>query len=230
MLAVFSMLNALGCESSRVVYETGPTLAPADLGLPETGCASTGFLILEPGSSIGRFPTALAVAGLEGRDENGALAVVSLDSQEALRWNSVFDAAPAIREVIVLNEKTPGPPLKGPPAVTATAKRLNAGLCLIYGRTAWGPDETALVGALVDTGDGHVVAQVQARATAADHEPLRPDRPKGDLRHLDLQYLVAGKFRRVVRECVVELIKRDKQPPEQRPSPWRSAIQPAEDE
>lgn len=231
-ILVISLLGTWGCESSSIVYTAGPTLAPADLGLPGSAGESTGFVIVEPSASSGRFPAALAVAKLGSAQDSGTpeRAVVRLQEEQAVHWNSLFNTTPAVREVVVLNDKTPGPPLRGLPAIVATARRLNAGLCLVYGATAIGPDEAKMIGALLDTEGGRVVAQIQARATPEDHEAQRPDAPKGDLRHLDLEYLVARKFQRLVHQCVIELITRDKQPGEQRPSPWRIASQPAEDQ
>lgn len=225
------LLGTWGCADSHIVYQPGPTLAPSDLGLPGGAEAPSGYLILEPASSEGRFPTALAVARLGNPAGEGAasLPVVTLGEEQAVRWNSLLDMNPGIRETIVLNERTPGPPLRGLPAIAATARRLNAGLCLVYGAAAAGPDEAALIGALLDTANGQVVAHIQARATPEDHQPKPPDAPEGDLRHLDLEYLATCKFQRFVRECITELITRDTPSPEHRTSPWQEMDKPRED-
>lgn len=227
---MLTVLGMWGCTHSRIVYEAGPTLAPSDLGLPERADPSTGYDILEAGRSRGRFPTALAVArlGIANNEETFHRLVVTLPEVQAIRWNSLFDTNPGIREVIVLNEKTPGPPLRGLPAVTATARRLNAGLCLVYGSTATGPEEAALIGGLIETATGQTVAHIRAQATSADYETKRPDAPAGDLRHLDLEYLVMRKFQRLLQQCVTELVTRDDPPAEQQLSPWRHLSRPAD--
>jgi len=103
--------------------------------------------------------------------------------------------------------------------VVAAAARLNAGLCLVYGPGEAGSGQTALIGALLDTRTGKAVACIQVQATSEDFEPKGEDRPRGDRRHVDPEYLAARKFERQVRACVMELVARDTAPAMTRPDP-----------
>lgn len=211
-LAFLAVVVLGGCGSSGMKGATGPTLGPAELGLPEGTCAATGYVILGGERSGVHFPAALAVVKLRAAAEgegSGGWQAASLKQEQAVWWNSLFNTAPAIREVIVMGERTAGPPGKGISGLVAKARRLNAGLCLVYGPAAAGPEEAALIGVLLDARTGRPVARVQARATSADFQARRADAPSGDRRHVDPQHLVDRKFEQQVRRCVDELIGRD---------------------
>jgi hypothetical protein len=215
LATVAALLALAGCGDSRVSMQAGPTFSPADFGVPEQACLPNGFVIFEEGTAAERFPTALAVARLgriEGQGPSQVWTPAKLKPEQAVYWNSLFDGLPAIREVIVMDERTPGPTGPGAPTLAATAGRLNAGLCLVYGPAAATGDEAALIGTLLDTRDGHTLACIQARATQADFQPQRLDAPRGDERNVDLKYLVARKFERQVRLCVTELVSRSSPP------------------
>jgi hypothetical protein len=211
-LAFLAVAALGGCGSSGMKTATGPTLGPAELGLPEGACAATGYVILERERLVGRFPAALAVVKLReasGKDASRGWQAATLKEEQAVWWNSLFNTAPAIREVLVMSERTPGPPGAGVSGLTAKARRLDARLCLVYGPAATGPQEAALIGALLDTHSGRAIARIQAQATSVDFQARRADAPSGDRRHVDPQYLVDRKFQQQVRLCVDELIGRN---------------------
>lgn len=208
-VAFLGLLLTAGCGDSNR-HAAGPRLGPADLGLPEGDCAATGYVILEPMRSTGRFPLALAVAKLKERaGANDEWQIASLKEEQATWWNSLFNTVPAVREVIVLGERSAGPSAAGMAGVVGKAKRLDARLCLIYGPAGSGPKEASLIGALYDTMTGRAVARIQTQASPADFQKRRPDGLSGDKRHVDPEYLAARKFEQQIRACVAELIKRD---------------------
>jgi hypothetical protein len=228
--AFLGLLLTAGCGESSRHQTIGLRIGPTDLGLPEGACAATGFVILEPRGTTGRFPLALAVARLKemSGETAGDWQAVSLKEEQATWWNSLFNTVPAVREVIVMGERTAGPPATGISGLVGKAKRLNARLCLVYGLMGAEPEEAALIGALYDTLTGSAIARIQAQATSADFQPKRADAPNGDQRHIDPQYLAARKFDRQVRACVVELIRRDSQlaPEDKQPPPAAPAGEP----
>lgn len=215
-VAFLVLLLAAGCDSTPKSHPAGPTLAPSDLGLPAGASAASEFAILESRGTAGRFPLALAVARLgAGRDDavNRGWQIASLKEEQAVWWNSLFNNVPAVREVVIMSAKTAGPPGAGMPALINKARRLNARLCLVFGPAPAGPDEAALIGALFDTQTGQAIARIQAQATPADFQPhRRPDGLQGDRRHVDPQYFADRRFQEQVRDCVLELIKRDALP------------------
>lgn len=211
-LALAFLAAMAGCDSSGRHGATGPMMAPADLSLPESSCPSSGYVLVDEGRWSGRFPVALAVAKLHTAPGGGWQAM-TLKEEQAVWWNSLFNTSSAIREVIVMGERTAGPPGSGPVGMIGKARRLDAALCLVYGPASTGVKEAGLIGALYDTFTGRPVARIQAQATEADFQSRRSDAPSGDRRHVDPQYLVNRKFEQQVRMCIDELITRDAQQP-----------------
>lgn len=214
-----------GCaQEKRIEGYTGPVLAAPDLELNEGTCPANEYRFADDERSVGRFPTALAVARVEpaaGADSHLKWQVHTLKEEQATYWNRLFDTTPAVREVVVLKATTSFSQGEGVRRVSSSARRLNAGLCLLYGPAHAQADEAALMGHLVDTQTGRTLACIQAVATPADFEAVRSDRPDGDERHRDVQYLAARKFEGLVRQCVIELMHRDEPPTTTRPSPWQ---------
>jgi hypothetical protein len=217
VVAFLAVAALSGCESSGLNGAAGPTLGPAELTLPEGACPASGYVLFEHGDTVGRFPAALAVVKL--RQGSGRWQAATLKEEQAVWWNSLFNTTPAIREVVVMSERTAGAAGAGAPGMVAKARRLDAGLCLVYGPAGGGKKEAALIGALFDARNGRAIARVQAQATEADFQARRKDAPSGDRRHVDPQYLVDRKFEQQVRLCVSELIARDSMfaPSEQTP-------------
>lgn len=218
-----------GCGREMKGY-TGPVLAPADLGLSEAVCPAEGFRIIRDQPSTGRFPGAMAVIRLEPAENPGPedprWRVGTLLEEQGAYWNSLFNATPEIRELMILNRRTPWVRGAGIEALAATAQRLSARLCLVYGPAQAQPEEAALMGNLLDSQTGESLACVSATATPADFEAARPDRQSGDQRHRDVEYLAARKFETLVKQCVIELIRRDATPTTTRPSPWQGMERP----
>ncbi|MEP0842363.1 MAG: hypothetical protein HRF43_06590 [Phycisphaerae bacterium] len=217
-----------GCESKMKGY-TGPVLAPADLGIVEGTCPENGYRLVGDEPSTGRFPSALAVVRVEptaGSGDDPPWRLSHLKEEQAVYWNSLFNTTPEIRELMILNPKTPLARGRGVKAIAATAGRLSAGVCLVYGPAHAQADEAALLGHLLDSRTGASLACIASTAGPADFETARPDRPNGDRRHQDVQYLAARRFERLVRDCVIELIRRDSAPAATRPSPWQGMIRP----
>jgi len=235
---VFALLAALlavtaGChkpEPPPAAY-VGPTLAGSDLGLEKIECPPTGFVILERRGSHGRFPGALAVARLHRPDmpeedtdsASRSWQIETMKEEQATYWTKLFNTVPELREVVVLDRLSVGSPDADLAAITVSAGRVQADLCLIFGPSPAEPGHSGLTGAIMDTHTGRLVAFVQAQAGPADFQPPPEDRFEEDLRHQDCNYLVARKFEHQVWCCLVELIGRDQPLPTTLPSPWKSA-------
>jgi len=207
----------------------GPTLAGDTLGVKSSGVSKTGFDILETQSSTGRFPGAVAVARLAKpgdflkSDNTQRWEVGEIGFEEAITWNSLGNRIPAIREMIVLDKLSTVSPTANVKEIAASAKRLEAGLVVIYGPAPTAEDKNAaLWGVIVDCTTTDKVAFVQAAAGPGDYEPPRADRRKEDRRHWDVNYLARDKFQKQVRQCLLALIERDHPPATTQPNPWQS--------
>lgn len=222
-----------GCRESEpppVAY-VGPMLARADLGVKGIECDATGFVILEKQASCGRFPGALAVARLEPPDPPAATHGASPDcwyvgtmkEEEAVYLNMLFNNVTGVREVIVLDQPAFVRPQAELAQIAAVARRVGAGLCLVFGPAPAGPEHAALAGVILDAKTQEPVALVQAQSGPADFELPRNDAPERDQRHRDPNYIVARKFDRQLRRCVLELMAKDQPLPTTMPSPWRYA-------
>jgi hypothetical protein len=219
-------------ELPPVAYQ-GPTLAGADLGLAQTVTVpDNGYAILGKQDTQGRFPAALAVVRLDKPNplfvsddplfvsERG-WEVANLPTEEAVWWNTLFKTVPQSRAVYILDRAgviSPDCDLK---QVIEAVQRIHVELCLIYGPRSVPDDCAGLAGVILDVNSGQYLAYVQSQAGITDFEPPRPDRPKHDLSHQDVNYISARRFEQQVRACVLELIASDKPAATTQPSPWR---------
>ena len=223
-----------GCEKPEpppVAY-IGPTLASSDLGVEQPMPEPTGFTLLETQVSQGRFPGALAVArlmpprGFFKPDNSDATRerwwIGTIKWEEAMGWNRLGNQIPDLREVIVLDRFTTAQPDGELEVLAASARRLEGGLCLVYGPGPAKPEHAGLWGVILDTQTAAKVAFVQAQAGPADYEPPHADRRAEDMRHRDPNYLVRRKFQHQVRQCILALIERDLPPTATQPSPWKT--------
>ncbi len=211
----------------------GPTLASLELGAERLPADPTGFVLLSQEPSVGRFPNALAVARLEppqggfapedlGEGPRENWWVRTIRWEEAMNWNRLCNTVPSIREVIVLDRFTTVRPDARPEEITVSARRLEAGLCLVYGPSPAEAGYAGLWGVIADTASNTRVAFVQAQAGPKDFQPPPADRPSEDLRHVDPNYLAERKFQQEVRKCLLALIAMDSPPATTQPSPWRT--------
>jgi hypothetical protein len=210
-----------GCQEKEpppVAY-IGPTLTAADLGGPSAHCPPTGFVILEDGSE-GRWPAAVAVAFIDEASDGSGWQIETLKEETATWWNQLFTTVPVVREVLVMDQLTLISPSDDIDAILAKARRLKTRLVILYGHGSAPLGQAALTGVIRDTLTGHPVALVRAQAGPADYTEHRVDTVEEDMRHIDPDYLVARKFEQQVRQCVLELIARDKPPATTQPSAW----------
>lgn len=233
-LTVFLTI-AVGCheKTQTPAAYTGPVLASGDLCVEEVECGQTGFVIFEEGRSTGRFPGTFAVARLVPSEADSfgpaprkAWWVGTIKEEKATYWTSLFNTIPDIQDVVILDRLSIEWPDSDLEAVAAAAGRMNAGLCVIWGPGEAAPEHAALLGVVMNTHARQPVAFVRADAGPEDFQPRGADQLEGDLKHRDVDYLVARKFQRQVKDCVYELITRDSKPPATQPSPWRSATTP----
>jgi hypothetical protein len=228
------LIGTAGChrsESTPAPY-IGPTISEAELGLEPTACDPTGFVIVEPAASEGRFPGGLAIARLAPKCEaNGQIGqgngthwqLCTIRSEKATYWNSLFNTVPGVREVVMLDPSSVERPEAGVAEITRAARLAKCTLCLIWGPGAAQPGHARLMGVLMDARDGHEVALLQAEAGPEDFKPPAKDHFKADRRHLDVNYLAARKFEQQGKDCLFQLIARDRPLPAIQSSPWLSA-------
>jgi hypothetical protein len=107
--------------------------------------------------------------------------------------------------------------------VLEAARRQRIEMCLIYGPRQAPDGDAGLAGVIMDAASGQYLAYIQSQAGPADFEPPRPDRPKHDRSHQDVNYLAARRFEREVRNCFLELVGRDQPAATTQPSPWRES-------
>ena len=230
------LAGTIGCHSNKpepppVAY-TGATLASAALGVDQVPANPSAFLLMEPNGSQGRFPAAIAICRLQPPtdyySENYQGGPVrqrwwagDIEWEERMQWNSLCNTIPPIREMIVMDSKSPAVPETTVPELVENARRLQASLCLIYGPSPVPPGNAGLWGIIMDTATGDQVAFVQAQAGPEDYQPPQPDRKKRDLRRCDVNYLAYRKFQEQTRLCIMALIAKDTPPTATQPSPWK---------
>jgi hypothetical protein len=228
--AVLLVTGLAGCgdKEKALVYYTGPAMPAQEIDARVEALPTTGYEIVEEQRSVARFPGALAVArlappGPERIDDDGDRTqwrITTMPEEEATYWNALFNRVPRIREVIVLGAATVTWADADHREMNATAERLKADLCLIYGPSASPVDSAAYSGVILDY-HAHPVAYLKAQAGPSDYETPHDDTFKEDLRHRDPEYLAARRFELQVRRCMDELIRRDQPPPATVPSEWR---------
>jgi hypothetical protein len=235
LTCMFMVLSPVGCggqQKDPVAYH-GPTLARHDLGFPDSPTEPTGFGLIEQTSPSSRFPTALAVALLEPacppfsqvdpeEEPREGWRVANPDREAAVQWNALFDTIPAVREVIVMDRLSVPTPAARPEEAAASAARLQAGLCLVYGPTEAGSNGAAFAGLLLDTANRQRIAWIRAEAWPADFGLPPNDRLKQDLRYRDVNYLALRRFQAQVRRCLLSLIEHDAPATDLQDSPWKS--------
>lgn len=230
------LAGVIGCHSHKpapppVAY-TGATLASAALGVNQVPANPSTFLLMESGRSQGRFPAAIALGRLEppqdyfSEDYKGGPVrerwwVGNIDWEERMQWNSLCNTIPQVREMIVMDSKSPVVPETTIPELVESARRLQASLCLVYGPSPAQPGCAGLWGIVLDTATGDQVAFIQAQAGPNDFQPLQPDRQKRDLRRCDVNYLVYRKFQEQTHQCILALIAKDTPATTTQPSPWK---------
>jgi hypothetical protein len=226
-------LMGFGCQQphEKSVVEFSPTLAADELGVGHVHCPPTGYVILEQEPSTGRFPCALAVAKLTSKGPKGlppsppiTWTTGTIPEQEATYWTALFNQIRPIREVVMLDRHSVPQISPAMDEVIDAARLAKADLCVIWGTAAAAAGEAKLVGVVKDTIEGTYVAFVQAHADPSDYLQPTPDQIDGDQRHRDVEYLVRRKFTKTLRQCVIELIERDKTTSSTKPSPWKSAV------
>ena len=138
-------------------------------------------------------------------------------------WNALFNTVSDVREVVVLDNPSVETPDAGLAEITTAARRAKCNLCLIWGPGDAEPLCAALMGVITDAETQHTVAFVQAQAGPEDFKEPAKDHFDEDRRHEDVNYLVARKFEQQVRDCISQLIPRDRGITSTQPSPWLSA-------
>jgi hypothetical protein len=235
ILAGIAMVTS-GCEHPIGVPAayTGPTLCSDSFGVGKVQCPSTGFVLLEQEKSRGRFPCTIAVARLVpaekdpfGSPQATDWALGDLKEEEATYWTSLFNTVRDIQAVLILDRLNMEHPEANLEKIAATAERMKAGLCVIWGPGPAHADQASLLGVIMDSRRRERIACVQAVAGPQDFLEPTPDQMHGDLSHEDVNYIVARKFQQQVRNCIDELRARDVRAPATQPSPWGATSQPA---
>jgi hypothetical protein len=231
-----SVILGLGCSrpTEMPIAYVGPTLCSDSFGVGKVQCPSPGFVILETGKSHGRFPCVVAVARLVpaesdpfGAPQATDWALGEIKEEEATYWTSLFNTVSDIQGVVILDPLNMERPDANLDKIAATAERMKAGLCVIWGPGPAGPGEVSLLGVIMDSARRQRIACVQAVAGPRDSLQPAPDQMHGDLSHEDPNYIAARKFQQQVRECLYELRSRDIPAPATQPSPWRATSRPA---
>lgn len=212
----------------------GPTLTEADLGLSSpVQSGENGYVLLEKAATRGLFPAGLAVVRL---DKPNPLVVCddplfvcdrgwelsTLRPEEAAYWNMLFKTVAKARGVFIMDRQSAISPDCDLKDVVRAMRARNVELCLIYGPRLVPDGSAGLAGVILDVASGEYLAYVQSEAGVLDFEPPRPDRPKHDQSHQDVNYIAARRFEKQVRACVLDLIERDERPATTQPSPWRN--------
>jgi len=241
-LAALSLVLAAGpgcAEKPKpppLAYQ-GPTLAGADLGLVgDIDTSANGFVLFRKERTRGLFPASLAVVRLVRPDPlftvTGRLiresewVVGTMKTEEAAWLNSLFRTMPEVQQVVIFDEYSVRKPDLDLDDVVGCARRVRAELCLIFGPKPAAAAHAGLAGVVFDTATGRQLAYVQADAGPEDFTSPRADRPKGDLSHLDVNFIAARKFDHQLRECMAALIALDEPRATTQPIPYVPATQP----
>ncbi|UCG33060.1 MAG: hypothetical protein JSU68_00215 [Phycisphaerales bacterium] len=210
------VVSVAGCDSERS-YSARPVVSFTDLGSGREDYDSTDYRIMTADEGAWRFPTRVAVARVTVADtaclpDEPRLVFSKVPYAERPAWHECMRDIPEVCEVFfLLRTDFPGKTISLE-EMAAVAGRYRARLLLVYAESdlQWG--EARVIGVMIDTRTGEILATV----AASDKPPIlrgfemdRPmDRGEDDDRHVDPRYQAALKFRGLVHDCVLELKER----------------------
>jgi hypothetical protein len=247
LLCVATVAPVIGCAEREGPFSDA-ALTPQDFGLAHLQCPATGYVLLNPAASTGRFPAAVAVACLGHVDAERPSAsfvvastqpaasagpmsgwrVRTLKPEQGTYWSTLFTAIPQVREVVMIARRSVTSPQADLGVIAGLAQRDRANFCFVYAPATAESAEAALGGVLVDTQTGALLAYVRAEAGPTDFEPRADDRSRHDHRNSDSDYIVERKLQAQLRQCVMELIAHDQPLSGREESPYQAlATQPA---
>lgn len=228
--AIVVTVIASGCSEPRAAPAaySGPTLCSDHFGVGRVPCPTNGFTILEQHKSRGRFPCRVAVARLVPAPRQPFAdplptewALGSIRNEEATYWTSLFNTAPEVQAVAVMDPLNMEHPEADLEKIAATAAGMKTGLCIVFGPGPAEPDSACVLGVIMDTARRERIACVQATAGPPDRYDPQPDQMAGDQRNEDVNYIAMRRFQQQVRRCMEQLRSRDIPAPATQPSPWK---------
>lgn len=209
-----------GCSSAKPESSsvTRAVVQLTDLGVTAPSEAPNTVTHVETQASIGRFPAGVSVARIAIEDlpdgQPGGMVIDMLTDPEALYWNELFDSVGKIREVTVIDPQSVPQRHVTIPQLLASSRRQKCRLCVIYGQNDVAANVSRVVGAVYDTDTSELIGTAYAEEVIDPNEkrPAPPDYPSGDKRNMDAHWLASRKFESLIREFVLDLIQRDREP------------------
>jgi hypothetical protein len=207
-----AVLVSWGCRFERS-FDAHPMVTFADLGSDRQDHESNDYRLSTIDYEAWRFPARLAVVRVTVADTEclpgePRLVFTPLQGVECPPWIESLQDVPQVSEVFFLQPTDFARRDISVSKIVSEADRYGARLCLVYAESDLVGGGARVIGLLIDTRSGEILATM-----ASNHEPKehgfeidRPaDRHKDDDRHVDSRYQAALEFRSLVHDCVLEL-------------------------
>lgn len=202
------------CLDAERVDLARPRVVLPDLGVPADDQPPNSYRLRTTDYSWPRFPARVAVARVTLSDQpvpagEPRLIFSALRPVERPPWIESLIDIPEVSELFFLQPTSFSRAYSSTTDVANAARSVDANLCLIFAQSDLGDESARAVGLLIDTR----TLQVVATLTSSVEPKLRGfevDRPKNrhekDNRHVDPRFLADEAFRRLMHDCLLDLI------------------------
>ncbi|HWL95508.1 MAG TPA: hypothetical protein VNT79_18460 [Phycisphaerae bacterium] len=206
------------------------TVSAEDFGVAGGSFSRAGAATPLTEPAAGQFPAGLCIARVEaflGESGDRRLRPQPLPEQHAIHWNHLLDDLPAVREIVFLRQPGLDPRGCRRDDILDAARANACDLCLIYARVEDSEADAEYVGVLCDTRSKTPIAAVRAPVVLPIEiaEELK-QAPDCDVETGESDYRSEQEFRRLVRDLIWDLAKKDVSASELRESPWKDYVPP----
>jgi len=230
LVFIVALVVLTGCERRAKPVFTVPTATVAwrDLIDGDVKPPDNDYSLLVSGPTTGEFPVSLAVAriGAVAPDEPDppgpgeyTLAMDMVPTHDFLRWNSVFHDIRPISEVFPLSRVSLNGQNVNVDAILDATVAMTGRTCLVYATADLTATESEIRGVLYSAESGKALAIIHARGVYV--EPNEDERDDATRRSSEsgLEKLLTpctprlvaeDRFRNLVRDCVLALLKNDR--------------------
>lgn len=233
-VVALGLLGALtiqgGCAQTKDVEVWAPptNVRWTDIAMTEERPPVNGYVRLGDSSSVGRFPSSVAVTRLsiQGSDTESGIRrpyIAPKPKNEFLMWNSAFDEQMAVSEVFPIAQRDLGGGKAVPRQIVAAFRALHAKLGLVYATNYLTETETEMIGVLYETDTVTPLAIFHARASSIPVAKEKRKEPVNLWKH-DSRALVRSKFETLVCTCMRELVLADTPEKVDVPAGWVPAM------
>ncbi len=215
LLTACIVVMSSGCSKPKEnPWMPRPRVDWADLSIHAISYDENSYRILNKQTTKGLFPAAIAVTRVAVTDLPTAVSglntkLVRDPRNEFLQWNEAFDDQMAISEVFPLAQRDLGGAETSPQQITRAITALHARIGFVYAFNELSPDETEMIGTLIDTKENRILATLHAHAVSIPVDKDDPEAKNPDLWKVDSRGIVRLRFAKLAHACIREMILRD---------------------